>query len=170
MRDHMQDLLADESRIVLHTCGAGAHDGELAFTIADRDDSCNFSMTKEEAEKYGFKQIRVPVVSLDSLLKSSSWPAPEMIKIDAEGCDLDVLEGATESLKSCHVLLVEAAVMCKSFRNTLPEIINRTSALGFVPFDITDMNRTQKHGALWLMEIGFIRSGGHVQNQIASYA
>ena len=84
-----------------------------------------------------------------------------MIKIDAEGYDLEVIKGAESVIHSCDVVLIEAAIMCKSLKNDLRTVINEMAALGFRPFDITDLNRPLTNGSLWLVEIAFIRIGGH---------
>jgi hypothetical protein len=116
----------------------------------------------------------MPVVAIDSLLRHGTLPSPDIIKIDAEGCDLEVLQGATESLKSCEVLFVEAAISCKTpsgtlMPNHLRAVINTVDEYGFTLFDFTDFNRTQKHDCLWLIEAVFIRKNGVIENQITSY-
>jgi hypothetical protein len=42
--------------------------------------------------------------------------------------------------------------------------------LGFCPFDITDLNRTEKSGALWLIEIAFVQKNGSLDRCIDSYS
>ncbi|MFO1001527.1 MAG: FkbM family methyltransferase [Planctomycetaceae bacterium] len=169
MRAAMQELLDSNSRISLHSVGAAANNGELAFTITSRDDSCTFCLSELEASKFGWQQVSVPVVRLDDLLRSQDRPAPTMIKIDAEGCDLEVLQGARESLKACEVLFVEAAIMCKMFRNDLRSVVNAAHELGFKPLEFADLNRTQKHGSLWLTEVVFTRVGGQIDVAVDSY-
>lgn len=45
--------------------------------------------------------------TLDDLLKYKMLNMPELIKIDVQGAELDVLVGASESLKTCQHLIVE---------------------------------------------------------------
>jgi FkbM family methyltransferase len=45
--------------------------------------------------------------TLDTLVKRKSYPKPELIKIDVQGCEKDILMGATDTLKSCKFLIVE---------------------------------------------------------------
>lgn len=52
------------------------------------------------------KKMEVSTVTLDSLLESH--PAPQMVKIDVEGAELRVLEGARSLIKEYHpILLIE---------------------------------------------------------------
>lgn len=46
-------------------------------------------------------------VTLDNIVKENKLDSPELIKIDVQGAELDVLIGATESLKTCEHLIVE---------------------------------------------------------------
>ncbi len=166
----MQDLLQSHPRVQLHSCGAGPETGELAFTIAERDDSSTFALSAEEAAGRGLRQVVVPVVTVDDLVERSGLPSPEILKIDAEGYDLEVLKGAARTAASCEVLLMEASVMAKGLDNDLVTVMSRAAELGFRPFDFPDLNRTQKHGALWLVEVAFVRVGGTIDRQIDSYA
>lgn len=170
LRADMEDLLAANPRVQLHTCGAGSSTGEMRFTHAERDDSSTFTLSAEEAQRRGLQQVVLPVVTIDDLVARSGLPAPEVIKIDAEGLDLDVLEGAAGSLRSCEVLLMEASIMAGGLRNDLRSVIDRAAEHGFRPFDFTDLNRTQKHGALWLVEVALIRVGGAIEASVDSYA
>lgn len=169
MRERMQDLLANPN-VRLHSVGAGSSEGELPFTMHERHDSRNFRMTAEEAKARGFEQVRLPITTVDKIVSESGRLPPDMIKIDAEGHDLEVMKGATASLVNCEVLLVEAAVLQDTFANDLGTVIERTSKAGFRPFDITEMNRTLGTGSLWLMEVAFIRRGGALESRGFTYA
>jgi len=45
--------------------------------------------------------------SLDSIVKEKNYRLPDLIKIDVQGAELDVLKGATETLKHAKYLLIE---------------------------------------------------------------
>lgn len=169
LKADMQDLLA-LPRVRVHTCGAGPETGEMTFTLAERDDSSTFALSAEEAAERGLRQVVLPVVTIDDLVAQSGLPAPEVVKIDAEGLDLEVLRGAERILPSCEVLFLEASIMAKGMPNDLMKVMTRAAELGFRPFDFTDLNRTQKHGALWLVEVAFVRADGMIDRAVDRYA
>lgn len=166
LRERIQDLLSDGSKVTLHSVGVGAQDGEMAFTIHQEDHSSTFSLSAEEAQKLGLKQIMLPVRSLDSLLAENGLPPPDLIKIDAEGLDLQVLQGAALALRTCEVVYVECGIMCHTVPNDVLTVIQTMQNLGFSLFDLSDGVRTEKHGCLWLLELVFVKTDGALARQV----
>lgn len=162
------DLLKNP-KIKFHAKGVAATSGMMDLTTSDRDDSFSFSFSADQAREWGVRQVKAPVVSLDEYLPTLNLPKPELIKIDAEGWDLEVLKGAYESVSNAEVVLLEAAVMNKLFKNNVNDVTSAMSNLGFTVFDITDLNRSQKHNALWLIELAFVKRDGCISNKIKTY-
>ena len=46
------------------------------------------------------------LMSIDSCIETFSLPIPTMIKIDVDGAEIDVLEGATKLLKNPHLISI----------------------------------------------------------------
>ncbi len=145
----------------LFKVGVGSQNAELSFTIHDRDDSCSFRFSEEEAHLRGFSQITVPIVMLDDFIEKNQLPRPDILKIDAEGLDLEVLKGAKKTLaESVEVVLVEVGIMNTEIKNNTLEVLKVMDELGFRFFDITDLNRPFDNKVLWLCEFAFIKKGG----------
>lgn len=161
LKPSLQDLLDANAKITFNAIGAGARSGSFKFTIVNRDDSCSFRYTEEEAKSQGFKQVEIPIVTLNELVaKNPALPFPDLVKIDAEGLDLEVLEGASDLIGKTEVFLVEAALFCKEFDNSLIKMVNYMDDKGYTLFEITDLNRPFKPNVLWLTELAFIKKGG----------
>lgn len=114
-----------ESLVTCENLGIGKEVGELKFTSSkdvmnsvalDTDTNC----------------ITVPVTSLNTLLKDKN---PKMIKIDVEGYEYFVLEGATEVLQkeSLQFLLIELNESSLKFKISSDQIHEFILSFGFVP-------------------------------------
>ena len=168
MRREVADLTRNE-RVKFYCMGAGPNNSTMKLTVHPRDDSFTFAMDEEQASRLGLPQIEAPVVALDDFLPKTSLPPPEVLKIDAEGWDLQVLMGARKTLQSCEVVLLEAAIMSKVFSNRIEVVIATMKENGYVVFDVTDLNRTILQNALWLVEIAFVKRGGMLDSQVTRY-
>jgi FkbM family methyltransferase len=169
------DLLAGSDleempKVSIFPWGVGPSAGIMKLSMHDRRDSFSFALSEQQAISEGRKQIDCQVVALDAFLEDSGRRLPDVLKIDAEGWDLEVLKGARKCVAHSEVVLLEAAVMNKFFSNSLERVIAAMSAHGFVLFDITDLNRTKRHRALWLVEAAFVKEGGMLDRAVATYA
>jgi FkbM family methyltransferase len=76
--------------------------------------------------------IEVQANKLDTILKDTNFEKPYLLKIDVDGAELEILEGAQETLKDCSTILIEAHP-----RDYL-ERCNAIEKYGFKLFDIVD--------------------------------
>lgn len=166
LKKSFQDILDANSKVQYYSVGAGEKEGSFHFTIVDRDDSCSFRYSQEEAKAAGFEQIEIPVVTLNSLLSNSELPVPDIIKIDAEGLDIAVLKGASNFFGKTEIFMVEAGVVNKSFDNSFLKLINFMDEKDYRLFDITDLNRPFQPQVLWLVELVFVKKNGFIDSQV----
>jgi FkbM family methyltransferase len=164
LKDSITDLLDKNKKISFNGVGVGSKKGSFKFTLVNRDDSSSFRFTDEEAKKHGLSQIEVPVVTLNEFIGQLNIPTPAIIKIDAEGLDLDVLEGASDFFGKTELFLVEAGVGLKDIKNSFLNVVNFMDKNGYRLFDITDLNRPFEPSILWLTELAFIKKGGQLDS------
>ncbi|HVX25475.1 MAG TPA: FkbM family methyltransferase, partial [Parafilimonas sp.] len=163
MRESVKDILSNP-KISFHAVGAGKENGSFKFTIFDRDDSCSFMYTEQEATEKNFPQIEVPVVTLNDFIAEQSLPAPDIIKIDAEGLDMDVLEGSRNFFGKTEIFMVESGIVNKRFDNSVLNVVNFMDKNDYLLFDITDLNRPFESPVLWLTELVFVKKGGLIDS------
>ena len=166
LKDSLQDILETNPKVRFYPVGAGQQTGSFQFTIVDRDDSCSFRYTEEEAKAAGFEQIEIPVVTLNNLLSNCELPIPDIIKIDAEGLDIEVLKGANSFFGKTEIFMVEAGVVNKLFDNSFLKLINFMDSNGYRLFEITDLNRPFQLQVLWLVELVFVKKNGFIDSQV----
>lgn len=161
-------FLNNNNNIHLFSVGVGNTEGELLFTIHDRDDSCTFMLSEKEANEKGLKQIKVPMIQLDTFAIDKNLKSPSILKIDAEGLDLEVLEGAKKLVKDAEIIMIEVGIVNKEFKNSALNVMNYLDKKGFRLFDITDINRPFTNNTLWLCELVFIKKKGELDKDYLS--
>ncbi len=169
LKTYVQDLIDAGYKIKWINAGASDKPSKMQFTLAERDDSSTFTLSEEQARRAGLRQIHVEVKTLNDIVREVDEPAPQIMKIDAEGLDLQVLDGASDLLGNTDVILVEAAVLDKSKENTLPKVMKRMDEAGYRLIDFTDLNRSPKDKILWLCEAVFLRNGSTLLDSVTSY-
>jgi FkbM family methyltransferase len=166
LKVHIQDLLDRGCRIKWINAGVADHSGTLPFTISYRDDSSTFAPTLVDAAA---PRISVRVTTLDEIVATAIGPAPDMVKVDAEGFDLKVLAGASALLGKTEIFFVEVTICSSGHENTIARVIHRMDEAGYRVVDITDMNRSPKYGVLWLCELAFLRNDSALFESVTAY-
>jgi FkbM family methyltransferase len=158
------DDLLDENTSYL-PIGAGKENGLFTFTInSDRDDSSTFILSANDANERGYKQIEIPVKTLNTIVVENSNQIPDIVKIDAEGLDIEVLDGASQLFGKTEIFFVEASINSTFKQTDIHTIINYMDSKGYRVFEITDINRPFSNRVLWLVELAFIRKNGYFDN------
>lgn len=164
LKVHHRDLIATGRKIQWVNAGASDKSGTLPFYISHRDDSSTFVAAAGDSSN----TITMEVISLDDLLVRYKLPVPELVKIDAEGFDLKVLQGAKTLLGKTDVFLLEASVLCP-FENSVAAAMQFMTEHGYRLVDITEINRAPKDNVLWLLELAFIRKESALFSSATSY-
>jgi len=148
LKPSFQDLLNTNKKISYHAVGAGSQSGSFKFTIVERDDSCSFKYTEEEALKNDYKQVEIPIVTLNELL----------------GANSKLPKGASDFVGKTEVFMVEAGVVTKEFDNSILKVMKFMDGNGYRLFEITDLNRPFVFNILWLVELAFVRKNGSIDS------
>jgi FkbM family methyltransferase len=114
-------LLGDEPRFRLYPMALGREAGERPLLIAARDDCSSLraatgAQMALEPRSRSVGSERVPVARLDEVLRADQLRAPALLKIDVQGQELEVLDGALGLLSHFEVIYLEA-----SFANCTPD-------------------------------------------------
>lgn len=169
LKQHVQDLINNGSKITWRTAGAADVPGILDFTVNPRPDSSSFLPSQQEAASAGFARVSVEVITLNQLVQPAGTHMPDMVKIDAEGFDLKVIAGASELLGKTDIFFIEASVVCPQFTNSVHAVMTTMSDAGYRLIDITEFNTSPTHGVLWLCELVFLRRGSRLLESVNSY-
>lgn len=95
----------------------------------------------------------VPMTTLDDFLEGRDLPEPFLLKIDIDGHELAAIAGATQTLKKCAAVMIEAQVA------ELPQRIAAIADQGFVLFDLAEP--CYYDNALWQCDAILLREDVH---------
>lgn len=143
--------------------GAGAEKGELLFTVCPTISASNFVTTAEDGTRRGFKQRVVPVVTVDDIIRSEGR-VPDILKIDAEGFEQKVIEGASLAVGKTELVFLEAHFQGHpGDPSDFATLVSFMADRDYVPYDFTWFGRHGTDGSLFLCEIAFALRNGYLR-------
>jgi FkbM family methyltransferase len=89
----------------------------------------------------GIKPKKITTVALDEIRNSLKLPQPDFIKIDTQGSELDILNGATGTLKNTKLVLIECPIL--EYNEGAPVFqayLTKMAELSFLPIDLTEVH------------------------------
>ena len=124
-----------ESLVELHNAGVGKEEGVLHFTSGL--DTMNHVASDPSSEG----NIRVDIVTLDKILANKN---PVLIKMDTEGFEMSVLEGALSTIgqPSLMALIIEINGSCQRYGVNENDIHTYITAKGFTPVSYDPFKRS----------------------------
>jgi FkbM family methyltransferase len=169
LREYSLELLQPEKNAIWINAGVADKSGSMALHISKRDDSSSFVLDWGRAKGESGSDVIVEMKTLNEIAAKYCPQPPDMVKVDAEGLDLKVLAGASDIVGKTDVFLAEALVFPTIYDNTLLKILQTMTEAGYRCVEITDVNRSPKHGVAWLIELAFLRNGSPYLDFVTSY-
>lgn len=123
--------------------------------VGDRDGDCEmrvespwiersslFPRDPLEMDGVRIAKRQVSLRTLDSLLAGRSFPPPFGLKIDAEGAEMAVIQGAKETLRRCEFVIAEVSVFPRFHGGyDFAAFVAQMREEGFAVCDILDIGR-----------------------------
>ncbi len=129
-------LINGFKNVVLNCCAAGSIDGDRLFTISE--DNCYSSFIDTNRSPVA-ENITVSVMKLDTYCQEHDIDRIDFMKVDVEGAEKLVLDGAAQLLhdekrKPKLVLMELYAPMLEKYSASIDEIVNFLKSLNYFPF------------------------------------
>jgi len=118
--------------------------------FGDRGITHSFMVEAPEASTRSVRKV-----SLDDYLREAPAEPPFFLKVDVDGEELRVLDGARETLKSCSVVMIEVTL------TSLIERVQRVIDAGFQLFDLTEP--AYYDDSFWQCDAVLVRRDLHAQ-------
>jgi Methyltransferase FkbM domain len=95
------------------------------------------------------------------LIEETWAKGPFLLKVDARGAEIDVLQGAEALLKETEYVLLEVSFF-KFFEGgpEFSDIVTYIESLGFVVYDITGLQYRPLDNALSQADVAFVKDAG----------
>jgi FkbM family methyltransferase len=139
---------------------AGRYNGKIKINV--HSDLVGSSFLKEsDGDIADGIEREVNIIKLDDLINKFELRKNILLKIDVQGAELDVLEGAQELIHNCEVIITEVSFF--KFLKNGPEfydIIYYLKTKGFVAYDIFDGHNRLLDDALAQKDIMFVKENG----------
>ncbi len=152
-RDHVDALAASGHRYVVAALGAD-DGGTRAFHVPRTGDVTGASLYVENTTHYAAANLQVREVAtarLDTLVAREQLPAPDLVKIDVQGAELEVLAGASATLQHASVLIAEVSLVDYNRRAPLmADVIAAVDRIGLRCADVCEVHRTPDRFVLQL--------------------
>jgi len=117
------------------------------------------SSVLRESEKAEASSSSLPMTTLDALIDGGSFDKPDFIKLDVQGYELEVLKGGERAMLSAEVVLMEVNLL--GIYHGVPlfdEGVQFMAERGFRVYDICTFYRRPYDGALWQVDVIFVRN------------
>lgn len=119
------------------------------------------SYYKENTSAYDdVTAVKMRATTLDAQIEKHDLPLPDLIKLDTQGSEIDILNGAPRALAHATFVYIECSLVdYNKGAPQLTEMLAYMKSHDFLPCDICEEHR--KGGALIQMDVLFVRRSAY---------
>lgn len=129
-----------QANLTINVAAVGAEAGVATLNEVERSDDGSHSLIVGVAGK-SLSAIEVPVVTLDNYVSTGKGPAPQLIKIDVEGYEARVLDGAKQVLASespPFIIIETGDRLANAIGETASSVLERLFSAGYQLWNIPE--------------------------------
>jgi FkbM family methyltransferase len=116
-----------------------------------------------ESAKAAQPSVGLCMRTLDEATLDTGFAAPDFVKVDVQGYELEVLKGGRKTLQAAEVVLLEVNLLeIYEGAPLLHEALCFMAAEGFRAYDVCTLYRRPLDRALWQMDMIFARNGSRL--------
>lgn len=154
---HLDNIVSKLNNAEYIIAAAASTKGNIIINV--HPDLVGSSVYKEEEDSNvnGFERA-VNAITLDDICQNKKTSGPYLIKIDTQGSELDVIEGARTVLQDTEFVILEVSFF--EFFKGAPQIYDCITFMkqnGFVAYDIFDLQYRLLDRAMPQIDIAFVQ-------------
>ena len=159
-RPYLNAVCADIPGTHQVAAAAAAAGGEITINVHPDLVGSSVYLEDEDSDVNGVPRT-VPAVTLDDLVHDAEAKPPFLIKVDVQGAELDVLEGAGRNLEAVELALLEVSFF-EFFKGAplFAAVVAYMEARGFVSHDVYGLSHRPVDGALAQVDVAFVKADG----------
>lgn len=149
-RDKLQSVCDRNRNLSFHIALLSAEDGK-ALHFHENETASHVSTSADTNTKEIISE------SLDEILNRKKLERPDFLKLDVQGFEMEVLDGAEKALSSAEFCLLEVTMIDLGDNPLVLEVMNYMANKGFQLYDITQLMRRPFDKALFQSDFLFIK-------------
>jgi FkbM family methyltransferase len=163
--EKLRILASGSSNIEVQATAVGVRNDHVDFYVNAYDQASSLlkldAVSKRHFGNFMEREtIRVPVTTLDRFFKNKAMKKPVLLKIDVQGAEKDVVEGARKTLKMVDYVLLETSFSPMYIgQPSFVEMIETMKASGFTFIRPVDFLKSPKNGEILQADLLFKRAG-----------
>lgn len=157
---HIRAIAARYTKVEHVPAAAAGTDGRIAIHVP-RDMERASTYWERDFVAAEVTRREYPAVTLDRIRDERRLEAPILLKVDVEGAELAVLEGARDTLAHTEYVILETALF--DFHPGAPmtaDVVGWMRERGFVPYDVLSMQHRPLDGAVSTLDLAFVKEDG----------
>jgi FkbM family methyltransferase len=143
-------------------------DGEQVFTLYENLDGSSLKHEADQNMLDSGGQRMVTVRGIDSLVQNDGMPIPQLVKLDVQGYEIEVLQGAKSLFGVAEAIILEVNMYdfwpdspVKSF--VFADVVNYMLDHGYVVYDFPGLIRRPYDDAIGQIDVCFVPENGHLR-------
>jgi len=139
---------------------ATSYSGQVTIHVHPDIFGSSFYLEDEDSDVNGVERL-VPTVTISDICNKKRTNGPYLLKVDTQGSELEVIKGAGAILSETEMVILETSLF-KFFKGgpEFHDVITFMKKLGFVVYDIFNLQYRLLDGAMSQVDVAFVKEKG----------
>ncbi|MET0342847.1 MAG: FkbM family methyltransferase [Polyangiales bacterium] len=159
-RDALERIVRAHPGASYELAAASASRGSVTLNVHPDLFGSSLYLEREDSDVNGVPRT-VPTVTVDDACAARGLKGPYLIKVDVQGAELDVLRGATRTLRETALVLLEVSLL-EFFEGgpVMADVLAFMAEQEFCAYDLCDLSYRPLDGAMSQLDVAFVRKTG----------